>query len=166
MIKHSAREIISGSMVLFVLVMVLGIGSCQRSAVESSTPTAVVEGFIEAQNAGDVEASLAFLADDAVIQFVPPPIPEDDGIFRGKEEIGGWYESTAQNEGQSAVSDVRVNGETVTALLTYSDNGLKQLGVDFIENEWTVTVKDGLIQGYQVMMTDASLEKLMGRPRS
>jgi len=161
MTNHKSRRIVLPRSALFVLVMLLSISSCQTSTGETSTSSAVVEGFIKAMNAGDVEASLAFLTDDAVIQFVPPPIPEDDGVFTGKEEIRGWYENVARNNGHSELSNVQINGDAVTAQLSYSDDGLKQMGLDSIDNEWMVTVKGGLIQGYQVTMTDASFEKLM-----
>jgi ketosteroid isomerase-like protein len=161
MTNYKSRRIYLLKITLFVLVMLFTISSCQTSADETSKSTAVVEGFVKAQNAGDVEASLAFLADDAVIQFVPPPIPEDDGVFTGNEEIRGWYENVARNKGHSELSNVQINRDVVTALLTYSDDGLKQIGLDSIDNEWTVTVKDGLIQGYKVTMTDESFEKLM-----
>ena len=102
MIEYKWRWIILGNIALIALVMVLGISSCQTT----SAPLAVVEGFVKAQNAGDVEASLDFLADKAVIQLIPPPMPEDDGVFTGKEEIRGWYENVAKNNGTSELSKV------------------------------------------------------------
>ena len=147
--------------ILFFVLMMLSVSSCQPAADQTSTAEAVVQGFIEAQNAGDVEGALAFLADDAVVQLIPPPEPAGDGIFTGKEEIRGWYEILAEGHGTNELSNVRMNGDQVTAVIRFSDEGLKQMGVDFLDNEWVVTVKDGKIQGYTATVTEESLEKLM-----
>jgi len=47
----------------------------------------LLQGFIDAQNAGDVETALALLTDDSVIQLIPPPMEGHDGIFSGKAAI-------------------------------------------------------------------------------
>jgi hypothetical protein len=36
---------------------------------------------------------------------------------------------------------VHINGDQVTALIRFSDEGLKQMGVDFLDNEWVATVE-------------------------
>ena len=64
-------------------------------------------------------------------------------MFTGKEEIRGWYEIMAEGQGFNTLSNVSVNGDQVTALIRFSDEGLKQMGVDFLDNEWAATVKDG-----------------------
>jgi ketosteroid isomerase-like protein len=148
----------------FLLMMVLSMTCCQPSAGETATAETVVKGFIEAQNAGDVDGALAYLADDAVIQFIPPPEPAGDGVFMGKEEIRGWYEFLAGGGGANELSNVRVNGDRVTALLRFRDKGLEQIGVDFLDYDWAVTVKDGKIQGYTLTATEESLEKLTAAP--
>ena len=150
-----------------LLVMLLSLSACQPTSVEIPTSTAavqaesIVQGFIDAQNAGDVEGALAFLADNAAIQLVPPPIERDDGIFTGKEEIRAWYDNLASLHGAGELSNVNVEGDQVTAILTYTDDSLKQLGVDSIDNEWVVTLQDGKIQGYTATLTQESLDKLM-----
>ena len=121
----------------------------------------IVQGFIEAQNAGDVEGALTFLADEAVIQLVPPPMEGDDGIFTGKEEIRAWYENLASLHGTGELSNVSVAGDQVTAILTYTDDSLKQIDVDSIDNQWVVTIQDGKIQAYTATLTEESLDKLM-----
>ena len=141
---------------LCLLVILLGLSACQPTPAES-----IVQGFIDAQNAGDVEGALAFLADNAVIQLVPPPVEGDDGVFTGKEEIRAWYETLAALHGEGELSDIKVEGDQVTAILTYTDDSLKQIGVDSSDNEWVVSIQDGKNQGYTATLTEASLAELM-----
>jgi hypothetical protein len=81
--------------------------------------------------------------------------------FRGKEKIRAWWEGLYAQNGASTVSNCQVDGETVTCLLNYTDDGLKALGLDSIDNDFVVTVQDGKIQTYTATMTDESLAALM-----
>jgi ketosteroid isomerase-like protein len=161
MAKYKSQRTFWFTILFLVLMMVLSVSSCKRAADETPTAEAVVRGLIEALNTGDVEGALAFLSEDAVVQLIPPPMPEDDGIFTGKEEIRGWYESLAEGHGSNELSNVRVNGDQVTAVIRFSDEDLKKMGVSFLDNEWTATVKDGKIQGYTATVTEESVQKLM-----
>ena len=156
MLNHKFQPKVQFLFILCLLVILLGLSACQPTPAES-----IVQGFIDAQNAGDVEGALAFLADNAVIQLVPPPVEEDDGVFTGKEEIRDWYETLVSLHGKGELSDIEVEGDQVTAILTYSDDSLKQIGVDSIDNEWVVSIQDGKIQGYTATLTEASLAELM-----
>ena len=120
-----------------------------------------MQAFINAQNDGDVDAALALLADDAVIQLIPPPAEGDDGIFSGKEEVRTWYENLASLHGRGEISNVQVDGNQVTALLSYTDDSLKAIGVEAIDNDWVVVMKDDKIQSYTATITDGSLAELM-----
>ena len=122
---------------------------------------ALLQGFIDAQNAGDVEAALALLTDDAVIQLIPPPMEDHDGIFSGKAAIQEWYENLASLHGAGEISNVQVDGDQVSALLNYTDDSLKDIGVDSIDNDWVVSIQDGKITGYIATMTEESTVLLM-----
>ncbi len=102
----------------------------------------------------------SYLSDDAVLTFIPPPIPGDDGIFAGKEEIRGWYQGLIAANGVSTLSDCQVEGETVTCLNSYTDADLEGMGVGSLLFEWVATIRDGKIQGYTVTMTPESLAKM------
>ena len=147
-----------------LLLMLLGLNACQTTPIEPTDKAqadAIIQGFIDAQNAGDVEGALAFLNENTVIQLIPPPVEGDDGVFTGKEEIRAWYENLAALHGKGELSEIKVEGDQVTAILTYSDDGLKQIGVNSIDNEWVVTIQDGKIQHYTATLTEASLAELM-----
>ena len=121
----------------------------------------MIMAWSNAQNAGDVDTALAFLADDAFITLVPPPMEGHDGVFRGKEEIRAWWENLYSLNGASTVSDCQVEGETVTCQLNYTDDSLKALGLDSIDNEFVVIVREDKIQTYTVTMTEESVAELM-----
>jgi ketosteroid isomerase-like protein len=122
----------------------------------------VASAWQEALNKGDIDAALSYLADDATVAIIPPA--EGDGIFNGHAEIRGWYESLVTARGITTLSDCQVNGETITCLDTYVDEGLKSLGVDFIEGEWAAVFRDGKIQSYAFTMTPESLAKFPPPP--
>ncbi len=160
MYSHKIQRGITFLLTFCLLLILLGLGACQPTSVETQAES-IVQGFLDTQNAGDVEGALAFLSEDAVIQLVPPPLEGDDGIFTGKEEIRAWYKNLVSLHGTGELSNVGVAGDQFTAILTYSDDSLKQIGVDAIDNEWVVTIQDGKIQGYTATLTEASLAELM-----
>jgi hypothetical protein len=142
---------------VFVLMFVLPVAL----HAQESDPVSMIIDWNDAQNAGDADAALAFLADDAYIQLVPPPMEGHDGIFRGKEEMRAWWEGLYSLNGVSSVSNCQVEGETVTCLLNYTDDSLKALGLESIDNEFVVIVREDKIQSYTATMTDESLAALM-----
>ena len=127
---------------------------------QETDPVPIVNAWTDALNAGDLEGALSYLSDDAVLTFIPPPIPGDDGIFSGQEEIGGWYQGLVAANGVSTMSDCQVEGETVTCLNSYTDADLEGMGVGSLEFEWVAMLRDGKIQGYTVTMTPESLAKM------
>ena len=145
------------ALMVVVLMLAFPAGIC----AQETDPVAMIMAWNDAQNAGDADAALAFLADDAFITLLPPPMEGHDGVFRGKEEIRAWWENLYALNGASTVSNCQVEGETVTCLLNYTDDSLKALGLDSIDNEFVVIVREGKIQTYTATMTEESLAALM-----
>jgi hypothetical protein len=119
----------------------------------------VVNSWREALNEGDIDTALSYLAEDAVVT-ISPAGPEGDAVFTGHSEIRGWYETMTAAKGVTTLSDCNVDGESMSCLDTYTDEGLKSMGVDFIVGEWEATFKDGRIQSYTFTATPESLAKL------
>jgi hypothetical protein len=145
------------ALMVVALVFAFPTGIC----AQETDPVATIMAWLDAQNAGDVDAALAFLADDAFITLVPPPMEGHDGVFRGKEEIRAWWENLSTLNGVGTVSNCQVEGETVTCLLNYTDDSLQALGLDSIDNEFVVILRDDKIQTYTATMTEESLAALM-----
>jgi len=125
-------------------------------------PQEVINLWQKAMNAGDMDKALSYLAEDAVITIIPAM--EGDGIYNGHTEIRSWYEPLLASKGLTALSDCDVDGETITCLDTYADEGLKSVGVDFIEGDFIAVVSDGKIQSYTLTIRPDSLAKFPPPP--
>jgi ketosteroid isomerase-like protein len=123
---------------------------------QETDPLTIVNSWLEALNAGDVDAALSYLADNAQIT--------SDQAYTGKEEIRGWYEDLVGANGTSTLSDCQVDGETVTCSSVYTDDGLRAMGVDFLEGALVLVVRDGEIQSYTFTPSPESLAKLPPPP--
>jgi hypothetical protein len=128
----------------------------------SPAPREVVNSWQEAMNAGDMDKALSYLAEDAVVTIIPAM--EGDGVYNGHTEIRGWYEPLLASKGVTTLSGCNVDVETVTCLDTYTDEGLKSMGVDFIEGEFVAVVRDGKIQSYTLTIRPDSLAKFPPPP--
>jgi hypothetical protein len=96
------REICS----LFLGIMVV-VTACQSNTPEPPDPTTVIDKYIAAIDAHDVEAALQFVAEDAVYR------PEGDEI-KGKSEIRKFIEdNVAQLVSVERVGEYKVDGEQV-----------------------------------------------------
>jgi hypothetical protein len=123
-------------------------------------PTPIINAWVEALNAGEIDAALSYLADDAVVQIVPPA-PGTSGVFTGKGEIRGWYETVVGQHGVTTLSDCQVDGETVTCVNTYAEDSFRSLSIDSVVGEWVAVVREGKLQSYTFSMSDESLAALM-----
>ena len=125
-------------------------------------PQDVVNSWQEAMNAGDMDKALSYLAEDAAVAI--SPAMEGDGVYSGHAEIRGWYEPLLASKGVTTLSDCNVVGEIVTCLDTYADEGLKSMGVDFIEGDFIAVVREGKIQSYTLTIKPDSLAKFPPPP--
>jgi hypothetical protein len=147
--------------ILVLTVFVLTLALPVALYAQEGGPVSMISAWHDAMNARDADAALAFLADDAFITLVPPPMEGHDGVFRGKGEIRAWWENLYALNSASTVSNCQVEGETVSCLLNYTDDGLKALGLDSIDNEFVVIVQEDKIRTYTATMTEESLAELM-----
>lgn len=123
----------------------------------------VADSWAAALNAGDVDAALSYLAEDAVVT-ISPMDAEGDAVFTGQDEIRGWYELQTAGKGSTTLSDCQIDGETITCLDTFDDDYFRSMGVEFIEGDWVAVVRDGKIQSYVFAMTPETLAKLAPPP--
>jgi len=123
----------------------------------------IAVSWTKALAAGDIDAALSYLADDAIVAIIPAG-PDSDGSYTGLAEIRGWYETIVGANGVGTLSECKTDGENLTCLNTYTDDGLKSLGVDFIEGEWVAVFRDGKIQSYTFTITPESLAKFPPPP--
>jgi hypothetical protein len=143
-------------LMIAVTVMVAVLALPVALHAQETDPLTIVNSWLEALNAGDVDAALSYLADDAQITT--------DQVYTGKEEIRGWYEGLVGANGVSTLSACQVDGETITCSNVYTDDGLQAMGVDFLEGALVLVVRDGKIQSYSFTPSPESLAKLPPPP--
>jgi len=140
-----------------VLLLALPVALC----AQEPDPMPVINAWLEALNAGDIDGALSYLADDAVVTIVPPPEPGASGVFTGKEEIRGWSQGIVEEHGVTTLSDCQVDGETVTCVNIFTGDYFTSMGIDSAVAEWVAVVRDGKLQSYSWTMSEESLAALM-----
>lgn len=123
-------------------------------------PLAVFMAGAQALGNGGVEASLAYFADDAVIQEVTPITQKNVSTYTGKQQIRQWNQKLLDNHENDLISNVVVNGDKLTFLLTSRSDELTKAGIDIIisNSEWIITA--GKIKKVTITATPESVAKL------
>jgi len=118
----------------------------------------VVLAFDEANNAHDINAALAVLADDAVVYFPGQPPPN---VLTGKEQIREWLELDNYADNVHVESrNFKIVGDKVTFITTISVDSWRKMGIDSLESASEAVVQGGKIKSFTVNLTPESLEKL------
>jgi len=128
-------------------------------SAQAADPLSIANAWNDALNADDIDGALSYLADDAVLTYIPPT-PGTSGVLTGKAEIRGWYEAIVKAHGAGTLSDCTLKGETVTCTDSYTDDDLKAMGVGTIVGQWAAVVREGKILSYIFTMSAESLAKL------
>jgi hypothetical protein len=144
------------AVMVFVVLLALPGTLC----AQETDPMSVIDAWVAALNAGDIDGALSYLADDAVVTIVPPA-PGTSGVFAGKGEVRGWYEGIVGEHGVTTLSDCQADGETVTCVNTYTGDSFTSMGIDSVVGEWVAVVRDGKLQSYSWTMSEESLAALM-----
>lgn len=150
--------------VLAVLVAVTALTGIQAASAGEMQPAEVVEAIYAAVEAGDVDAAVDMLAEDAV--FILAPLPEwMDGPYVGKEEIGTWYEGLVAENGRYEFSNVESNGNMAAMRLAYySDHFDKVLGGP-AEFDCAAVVQHGLLKSITLVDTPEFTAKMAAADR-
>jgi ketosteroid isomerase-like protein len=120
---------------------------------QETEPEAVVTAVFEAINAGDIEAALAYYADDAVVEIVP------FATHTGIEEIRAYFEGNAELNAALEYENFQVEGDTVTVTVRYTDDDLRALDLN-LEGIEVVTLQDGKIVAETWTATDETMAAL------
>jgi ketosteroid isomerase-like protein len=126
---------------------------------QTNDPESVIRGIVEALNSGDIDSALNLVAEDSVITLFPAP-PGTNGVFVGKEEIRGWWESFTAAHGSSEITSFSAQGNTATWKATVSDDILQSLGLGSAEFDGVGIVQNGLLKTYAWSMTDEAMAAL------
>lgn len=126
-----------------------------------SLPAAIVMETAERYNAGDLEGTLAYWADDAVFYMVGMP-PTGMEMALGKEQIGEVFAENLANNGRWEVEVIKVRGDEVVAKAKNWHDFTRQLGVAPLEAYGYYTIKEGLIDTYTWVLEEEAALKLKG----
>jgi hypothetical protein len=127
---------------------------------EATAPiSATVLEMVERLNAGDVEGSLAYFADDAMLYIVGLP-PTGIEVYQGKEQLRSFWEDNVSNHFQWEVEISSVVGDVVHVRVKTWHDFTRELGVAPLEWLDVYEVKDGKITTYSGTITEESLARL------
>jgi ketosteroid isomerase-like protein len=107
----------------------------ETSAATQSGPAAVIIAINEKMNAGDVDGVMALIADNAVFYNAPG---QAGGTLDTRDEIRAWIQRQVDTKTMAEISDIQVNGDTVTWHVKVTRNGSLLL-----EGQEEAKVKDG-----------------------
>ena len=133
-----------------------------RFALSSDAdPAAVIEAYIAAANAGDLEAILALYDDDAFHIALPSP-DGSAGVCVGKEQFTMWYEQSLANGERVELEDgsLAVDGNQASFVTRISSEPWRKLGLEALEAHSEVVVVDGRIMTHVVLLTPESVRQL------
>ena len=127
-------------------------------ATESASDT--VQKMIERMNAGDVEGSLAYFADDATAYIIGLP-PTGIEFYIGKDQIRTLWQDSVANHFQWETEIASVEGSIVYVQAKTWHDFTRQLEVAPLEYIDVYEVKDGKITTYGTTITADALARFM-----
>ncbi len=129
--------------------------------VASDDPGAVIDSYIAAVNAGDLEAILDLYADEAVHIFLPTA-DGSAGVCLGKDQFRMWYEQSLANGDRLELEDgtVAVDGNQAAFVTRITSEPWTKLGLDALEAYTEMVLIDGRIMTHVVVLTPESVRQL------
>jgi len=146
------------SLTLITLIVVLGISCTACAKPENSSET--VQKMIEAMNAGDIEKSLTYFSDDAVVYIIGLP-PTGMEVYAGKEAIRGLWQDSLDNHFQWETEITSEDGDILFVRAKTWHDFTRMLEVAPLEYTDVYEVVDGKIITYGTTITADALAKFM-----
>lgn len=159
------------SLTLFIILAVSVVGCGEQIVPPAPTPTnppvpksqtnsEIVQDMITRMNAGDIEGSLAYFADDAVAYIIGLP-PTGMEVYAGKEQIRALWQDSVDNHFQWETEITSANGDIVMVRAKTWHDFTRQLEVAPLEYVDVYEVKDGKITTYGTTITAGALAEFM-----
>jgi len=157
-----------------LVILALGITGCSGQTVQpASVPTSppatertqqtaseIIEAMVEHMNAGDVEASLAYFADDARAYIIGLP-PTGMEVYAGKEQIRALWQDSVASHFQWEVNIPSTHGNIVNVEAKTWHDFTRQLGVAPLEYHDVYEVRDGKITTYGTTIKAEALARFI-----
>jgi hypothetical protein len=131
------------------------------AAASGDDPAAVIDAYVAAVNAGDLEGILALHDDDAVHIFLPTA-DGSPGVCRGKGEFRMWYEQSLANGDRIEIEpdSLVVDGNQATFVARLSSDPWRALGVETLSAQTDLVLMDGRIMTHIALLTPESARQL------
>ncbi|MBI4789708.1 MAG: nuclear transport factor 2 family protein [Chloroflexi bacterium] len=129
------------------------------TVVPSPDLASVIKSQVDALNAGNVDAVMAFFADAATQTMQPPPAGQS-GVWTGKEQIRGFFSGLIADHFSVELSNVKMAGDKITYTCTFSTDSYKKLGVAPIVAVEDTVFEGGKIKSKTITLTPESLAKI------
>jgi hypothetical protein len=124
------------------------------------TASEIIEEMVERMNAGDIEGSLAYFAEDAAAYIIGLPSTGME-VYAGKEQIRALWQDSVANHFQWEVNITSTDGNIVNVKAKTWHDFTRQLGVAPLEYSDVYEVKDGKITTYGTTITAEALSRFM-----
>ena len=121
---------------------------------------ALVKAFLDAWNAHDLEAIMAFFTDDVVYRIGPSPALPDSVIATGKQQVQSHVRPQLPGFHVEAW-DYRVSQNTVTFRFRYSEDYFRERGIDSLDGALEVIFEGDKIREVTVTFSPETRDKLM-----
>jgi hypothetical protein len=145
---------------IVIAVLAGALASAGRVQAQAMDPMEVFNAYHAAVNAHDVDAALALIAPDAVVQFPNQPPPN---VFKGTQEIRTWLEADFAQHIQVVTENVQVTGERVTWIARVDVDDFRPLGITLVGTA-EATIQEGKFTSFSYTLTDETLAKLAAIP--
>jgi hypothetical protein len=124
----------------------------------SETPSQVIQEMAALMNAGDVEGSMAYFADDAIVYIIGLP-PTGMEVYAGKEQIRSLWKDNVDNHFQWDMNIKSTDGDIVYVNAKTWHDFTRQLKVAPLEYFDIYEVKEGRITTYATTITSDALAR-------
>jgi hypothetical protein len=149
------------SFAVILLVLVLGSAGCTSQSPPPPSPepiSDVVQKMVERMNAGDLDGSMAYFADDAMVYIVGLP-PTGMEVYTGKEQIRTLWKDSIDNHFQWEIEITSVEGNVVSVKAKTWHDFTRQLEVAPLDYSDVYEIKDGKIITYETTITADALAR-------
>ena len=129
-------------------------------AALASQPSALVMAYVEAINAGDLEAAMDLCHEEVYADLTPTLLPGFPSLSSGKEEVRDWLADAMALNLEIETEIVSEVGDTVTAKSKIWSDYLRALEAAPIVVNDAIQVRDGQIWSWNRTIPASSLQKL------
>ncbi|MGD8966665.1 MAG: nuclear transport factor 2 family protein [Anaerolineae bacterium] len=133
----------------------------EAMAAVASQPSAVVMAYVEAINAGDLDAAMALCHEGLYADLMPTLLPGFANLSGGKkEDVGAWMEEAVALNAQIETEILSEEGDEVTARSRISSDYLQELGAAPLVVNEVFKVQEGQMRSWSRTITVNSVSKL------